>query len=486
MKFLNSQLVKEKAIVAGLFLVSFLLYFYQLESLPQALHNDEAETGLEALRILNREVEFIGVSDWYHLPRTSFLPYVFSLKIWGRSVFGLRAASALIGCLTVVAFFFLVKKIFSLKTALISVTFLTFSHYFVAFSRFGTIYNLSLLFALLTFYFLFNQRWFLTGIFTGSSIYLYFASRIVLLILLFYFVYLWWRKAIGRENIFAFLLGLVLVSWPMIWFYGQHREAFSTRVNNIYVFGQEVGPWLDSVYGGREKMTVLLGQMKQTFNLSSQGGDSSGQYGYRGRIFSLPILLLAIAGMIFSCWQWKERRYFFLLVWFWLTIIFGSLLVVPPSFMPRLLIALAAFYLFAAIALERINWPILTLAVIVFFILTNIKTYFFVYPQVIWGDGNKYRATEIGRYLANLDSSYKAYFFTQPALYANFATLRYLAPEIVKKDSREIIQEQRAVYVFYPEDKIMIEEVKRKMPRGKVIVVKDVLERIHAYVYQLD
>ncbi len=471
---------KEKLVLGLILAASLFLNFYRLESLPAALHNDEAETGLEALRILRGESPLIGVSRFYGVPLSSFLHHSLTILFFGSSIFGARAASAFIGSLTLLAFFYFGKILFDSKRALLATILLAFSHFWIAFSRLGINYNLSVLFMILAFIFLLKfirsrhrQDGFWLGVFNASAFYLYFSSRIVPIITL---VVLIWQGR-KKRNTFWILLGFFLVTLPMLFVLVDHPQAFISRTNNVFVFSPEVKPWLDDVYQTDSKMKIIFLQAKKTLNLSRQSCESSGQYGYCGRLFDIFSLFFFFLGMFVV-------RHRFLFIWFWLIIFFGSFLTVPPLFMPRLLGALPAFYFFCSLGFYWLKkqWSSgflnIILVLIIFLIITNnLIIYFVQYPGEIWGDGNKYTATKIAQAIKGCPN-YQAVFLTAPFLYADFSTLVFISGKIKRvdvKNPNDYVfnpESQQIVYVFYPayQDKLL--EARQTYPSATTIEIR--------------
>lgn len=486
---------KEKLVLGLILAASLFLNFYRLADLPAALHNDEAETGLEALRILRGESPLVGVSRFYGVPLSSFLHHSLTILFFGPSIFGVRAASALIGSLTLLAFFYFGKIIFDSQRALLATLLLAFSHFWIAFSRLGINYNLSVFFMILTFIFLIkflqNDRWqdgFWLGVGNASAFYLYFSSRIVPIVTLVALIWLCRRK----KNLFWIWLGFFLAILPMLFVLVDHPQAFISRTNNVFVFSPEVKPWLDDVYQTDSKTAILLRQIKKTFNLSRQNCESSGQYGYCGRLFDLFSLFFFFLGMLVV-------RHRLLFIWFWLIVFFGSFLTVPPLFMPRLLGALPAFYLFCSLGFNWLKkqWPSgflnIILVLIIFLMITNnLIIYFVQYPGETRGDGNKYTATKIAQALQDYPD-YQVVFLTAPFLYADFATLVYIAPQIkrigIGNPSDYIFnpQGQKIVYVFYPQYSAKLLEAKAIYPAATLIDIRSLPHRSpSAYLMKID
>lgn len=509
---------KEEILVWLFFGTSLFLNFYNLEQLPPAVHNDEAEHGLEALRILQGESKIVGLSSFYNMPLSSFLHQSLTIFLFGPSVFGVRAASAFVGSLSLLFFFYLIKLLFNGKIALLATALLSFSHFWIAFSHLGINYNLSVFFMIITFIFLIRTikggrliDGFFLGVFCASSLYLYFSSRVVPLILAvtltLCFLKFSLRPRIGV--ILLALIGFLVAAFPMFLVFAKNPKSFNSRTNNVFLFSGEMKPWLLDVYKTDSKMRILTSQVKRSLNLSSRNCESSGQYGYCGRILDIPTLVLVLLGMSLSFWKMARWENFFLLFWFWMIIIFGSFLTVPPLFMPRILGALPVAYIFFSRGLyflrdfllkrlrskdmkQRLLLDMALMMMVIFVVVHNLKIYFVKYPRAVWGDTHKYTATRIGRMMGDY-KDYQFVFITTPFLYPDFSTLAYLALGTKRTGIEELTsyffdpKAHRVIYIFYPQYRQKLIEARKIYPAAELTEVKVFPEsQPSAYLLKVD
>ncbi|MEP7200472.1 MAG: glycosyltransferase family 39 protein, partial [Chloroflexota bacterium] len=194
----DSQRALHIAIIAVVMLVSAVLCLYDNAHIQPGVHGDEAESGLEA-RNLNagRYDTLIGVG-WYDQPLPSFLAQAVGLKLFGDNVSGLRTTSAVISLLTLPLVYLLARRMFNARVALIAFALMAVAHWFIAYARLGINYNqtpLLELVAVLAFWEGWQTRrwpWFaLSGLAVGAGLYLYFASRVVPILLGAFAGYVW-------------------------------------------------------------------------------------------------------------------------------------------------------------------------------------------------------------------------------------------------------------------------------------------------------
>jgi 4-amino-4-deoxy-L-arabinose transferase-like glycosyltransferase len=505
----------EKIFLILLVIFSFFLYSFKLSTIPSGLHGDEAETGLKAKAIIDRQnTKLIDVSGWYYLPIISFLPHALTQYIFGNTIFGLRFSSVIFGVLSLPIFYFFIKENFNMLTALFSTIILTSLHWWVAFSRMGINYNQTVFFQLLSFLFILRafrnnkiHHYYLAGLFTGFSFYLYYASRIVP-ILITILIGLFCAKNIKifpqiiKRKMPFFIVGFVLISLPLAIFYVENPQTFISRQNNVYIFSPQTLAWRNSVYGANHSfLDVIIGQSKTTFNLSKGGGDASGQYGYRGRILPLLSLILLFFGIIITIFNWKKIIYSFILIWFFLTILIGSILTASPPFMPRLIGIIPLFALFISFPLEKLTkskfFPkvisiCITCLIILILAFQNIHIYYFQNPKRILGDPNKYTATNLGKWIKNKRASKKLYFITIPYIYPDFAPIKYIAGSKYKNfeliEPNEFNQKhinQNSIYIIHSKYKKIFSLIKKLNPDGNINVLEDKNSNPQIYIYEI-
>ena len=145
---------KIKVVILFLIILTIASFFrlWQIKTLPAGLFPDEAANGLDINLI------FQG----YHTPfferglgREALFFYLqaISVKLFGIGVWPMRLVSALIGIFSVIAAWFLAKKMFNERVAFIAAFFMAVSTWHVTLSRTGFRAILIPLFSTLFFYF---------------------------------------------------------------------------------------------------------------------------------------------------------------------------------------------------------------------------------------------------------------------------------------------------------------------------------------------
>ena len=183
--------------LGAIVIIALFLRFYQLGINPPSLDWDEVSMGYNAYSILQTGADEYGNKfplsirsfDDYKPALYTYLTVPF-IKIFGLNELAVRVPSAIIGVLSVLAIYFLVKELlqkwdrrYREPIALMSAFFLAISPWHLQFSRVGFEATVGLFFAVAAFttflYGLDNRRWLVvSGLFTGFSAYTYHSERI--------------------------------------------------------------------------------------------------------------------------------------------------------------------------------------------------------------------------------------------------------------------------------------------------------------------
>src|SRR3989344_1432180 len=128
--------------------------FWQFDSIPPGLYQDEAMNGADALSSLENGKFSVFYTNNNGREGMIIWLDVLAIKLFGNEPWVLRLFPALAGVLAVLGLFFLAKKLFSIEIALASSFFMATSFWAVNFSRIGFRANLMVPILIWSFYFL--------------------------------------------------------------------------------------------------------------------------------------------------------------------------------------------------------------------------------------------------------------------------------------------------------------------------------------------
>ncbi|MDH4138131.1 MAG: glycosyltransferase family 39 protein, partial [Anaerolineae bacterium] len=111
---------KELLFLAIICAIGAFLRFYQLQSIPFGLFFDEAINGLDAVRVIQQRVYPVYFEANYGRGALFIYLLALSFKLLGVSVLAMRLVTAVLGVLTILAFYFLFRQFFGPGLGLVS------------------------------------------------------------------------------------------------------------------------------------------------------------------------------------------------------------------------------------------------------------------------------------------------------------------------------------------------------------------------------
>jgi 4-amino-4-deoxy-L-arabinose transferase-like glycosyltransferase len=278
--------------VAGCLLAGALLRLLAIQHTPPGLWIDEAFNGTDALRALQtghfevfypanfgREGLFINLQ--------AFSIFLFrDLLHWSRwpEPWMLRVVSAVIGTLTLAAFYPFARRLLSARESLLALFFLATSFWHVIFSRVGFRVIAAPLFLCLSFYFLLkfaarlDERFrdalvfsALAGVACGAGLHTYIGFRPMpaLAVVVLYAAARRERPARIAWAMAAFALGFLVSAYPLWQYFVSHPGSFLKRADDIAVWNAPF-PFKAFLYNCAEtaQMFFLAGDGNWRHNLA--------------------------------------------------------------------------------------------------------------------------------------------------------------------------------------------------------------------------
>ena len=323
-------LYAERFLPLVVILVAVFLRVYRLDTIPHGLLYDEAFNGLDALKILDGERPIFLTGNFGREALFVYLQAI-SIAILGQTSLALRVVPAILGILTVVAAYFLARRMFNSRVALLTCGWLTVSIWHVIFSRTG-LRSVSLpLFLAVGFYCLWRGLegvstqatepsgstatekgprpaiWFaLGGIAIGLSLYTYSAARFAPFVIVALALYL---ALIHRQLLHKMLPGLVLaltlatlVFLPEGLFFLRHPESLLERAERIWIFNP-------AIHEGDPGKALLDSAIHSLGTLAIRG-DGAVDRNIPGRPIFDPIsALLMLIGLALSLRRFRQPAY---------------------------------------------------------------------------------------------------------------------------------------------------------------------------------
>ncbi len=422
-----------------------------LEHIPVNLGGDEGTWGMEALAMFEGgRLANPFATRWFSFPSLSFLVWGLSMRLFGASVAGLRAVSALIGTATVLALFVLARELWGRRMAWLAALLLAFGHYHIHYSRLAVNNIADGLLVTLALYFLVRGLrsgraicFALTGAVAGLGLYGYVGARLIGVIIV---VFLAWRAVseyrflarYGRPLVLTLASALV-VATPLLLYYAVRPTDFAAGVNRVSIL---VPGWLarEQAWWGMDAATIYWRQIWKAISGFHYTLDPT--FWYHASIPLLDFIsgVLMVLGMVWAIVHWRWPGNGLLLIWFWLAVITGWVLTENPPSSQRLIIAAPALALLAGLGLYglvelgrrsvgggRSLWAGVTVGLLVAVGVFNLYHYFLVYtPSLVYGNPTAEIATVLGRSLAQQNEACTIYFYGAPVMYWDHGALHFL------------------------------------------------------------
>jgi hypothetical protein len=501
-------------------LVAFTLRVWDLEGIPPTLAGDEGTFGLESVKTITGEWPHRNpfTTGWLSVPTMSFFFNSLTIRLFGQGVFALRLPWALVGTVTVLLVFQLVRRLTNLTLALMTAGLLATYHFHVHYSRLGINNAADPLLIALVIYLLFRAidrrdelTWALCGAATGVAQYFYFGARFAVIVVGVLVAYLAVRG--GRRFLREHTRGMVIMAGaaivaaaPMIQYAIRFPLDYNARFNQIGIIGPS--GWLEREMQirGQGALPILLDQLQRAGLAFNVYPDRTGWYGLArsidGKIQQLPLFdfasgILFLLGLGYATLRPFERRLFPMVVWWWGAMILGGALTESPPSTQRLVTLGAPAVFFVSLALLKIGqtvqraWrteilseltPYLAAAVVALS-LTSVRLYFIEFtPLRVFGTFNAVVATDMAHYMRDwLGPDWRVYFFGPRRIYIEFGTIPYIAPDVEGVDIVEpltaaldpgVVQpDKHAAFIFLPERRAELDFVRQTFPEGDIVEI---------------
>lgn len=499
----------ELGLLSSLLLAAFLLRAWRIDVIPWTLGGDEGSQGLWARDVLANRLPNMFDLGWLSVPNMSFYWQAAWFRLLGDGIVGLRLPWAVVGVLTVLGTYLLVRRLFDRPLAVLTAFLLATYHFHIHYSRLGSNQVADPLFMVWALYFIvlgWNRKavgaaeaqsgprwaWALSGIIAGLGFYFYAGSRQVLVIMC---GVLAWAALTDREflprqmsNLLVLLGGFLVSVGPMALLAIRDPNNFNARVNAVGIFQSG---WLEREVQitGRSAASLLAEQFRKAFLAFNIYKDRVSWYGPR----TIPLMdfvasIFFMLGLAVSAARMLKWRYAVFVIWFVVVIVLGGALTENPPSSQRLVSSAVPAVFFVAIALRKLavvvrdllRWPevgrhAVALAVAVVLAFVSVRFYFGDYQASwVYGNANAEVATRIGYYLRDLGPGWQEYFFGVPRMYADFGSTPFIAKGVPLKDVWDPLTEPpsfadsglKKVFIFLPERLDELKWVRQAYPGG--------------------
>ncbi len=262
--------------IAGLTILAAAARLIWLDRLPFKIDGDAAAFALSAADFLTLDPPPLFATGWQAHTNVYFWLESWSLRLWGRTVFGLRFGSALGGTLSVPAIWWLGREVGGPRLGLLAALALTALPFHLVFSRVGTeVIQMSWITPLVAVCLLRGWRedrwrWSIAGgALIGLSQYIYPGARLIPLLAAAQIGLMAlfpperqrsWRRV--NRSIGGAALGCALIYGPIVPYYLAHPQLYTQRIAIVSIFASG---WLAEQLRTRPLLNVLGEQIWRAY-----------------------------------------------------------------------------------------------------------------------------------------------------------------------------------------------------------------------------
>jgi 4-amino-4-deoxy-L-arabinose transferase-like glycosyltransferase len=439
---------------AILLAIGLFLRVWQVGSIPISLFGDEIDVGLQAHSILTTGNDYLGNRlpvlfhsfSEYRLPMQLYLSVPF-IKLFGLNEVGVRTTSVLMGYLSLIFFYLLIRKISNNKMAAIATLFLLFSPWHFNFSRQANDAGILLPFILAgTWSYLLglknNKYLVLSAVLFALSIYSYAISTLFTPLFVFSLLLIYRKELLKYKPKYLFMagaFGLIVLSPyinQVIAGTASSRFSYISVLNKDDLISEVIKErsWSDSKIGRLFYNKYTAASYKLTNNylksISSDflfvSGDPNGRQSVSGfgMMYHFDIILVAIGSfvliykLVFE--KYKRKENLLILAWLFLAPLPSILTKDGGTHASRLILLLPPLIYLSATGFEQLlnkSKNIKYKIIIILFILVMffdvgrfIHRYFVIWPNEgwrIWQYGFKDVITDVKK----VDADYERIYF---------------------------------------------------------------------------
>ncbi len=502
----------ETAALAAIVLLGLALRLIRLEEVPPLVHGDEGEMGATALSIVLGRPDapwFFGTGFLEH-PSLHFYLEALSIEAFGATFFALRFVTALWGALGVLATYLAGRELVNRRAGLLAAAIAASAPLDLHMSR-VSLNNVEteVLCALAVWCLCRGARlitsmsseqakasfWSssiplsfgVSGVFVGLSLYFYFGSRTIPLILGLYSLHALararcrWRTFVRAWAVGA--AGALMVVAPLLAFYVRQPHLTGNGRFRAFFLLDHLGEARQFLHVSSD-WQVLWVQLRESLAQFFTRPDGSTFFYFGGPILIAPVAALFACGLALSLLTLKRPGSVMLATWFWVALLNGNVLMTYAPYTPRLAALLSAVYILAGLSLdaflgaaERLAAPVfrrwlvgLATLVIAAITATSIDDYFFVYFRK---DVNP-PPTAVARFVAGLPPGTYVYGL-QDGIPLYYGPTKYLAWFSKGEELRDPLNQVPALqpragslaFVVFPRWASLLPAIEQRFPGGQ-------------------
>lgn len=352
----------EAAIVLALLIFAGIMRAWRLGDLAPGMHGDEGEAGSTALQILQGAPISPFARGWFNHSNIYFWTVALFMKVFGTNLVGLRSFAVFCGLATVLFVYLAAREMFGVRAGTLAGCFIAFQSADVYFGRelssnapFPALLAIALYFLVRGLRTRRHLDFIIAGFAAGFEVYYYAGGRLVpfmgLACLLYlavtnrHFLRAYWSHAL------LYIVAAAMIAAPFVAYYLAFPLHSYDYPNDRFIWLHH--DQLTATYGTGDWRTIVWDQLQRTLALITYNVDGSAI-----NILDYPIAqpleaVLVVLGMAWALWRWRDTRFAFLSIIFWMSVLIGGVLTVDAPNVPRIMGVLIVMPIVIAAVLDH-------------------------------------------------------------------------------------------------------------------------------------
>lgn len=452
----------EALTVLALTAVGLFVRVIDLGTLPSPFQGDEAAWVLQTQRIDSGEIRSMFQSGLQGHPTAYFYLLNAAMSVFGESPFGARMFGAIAGTALIPAVYFMLRKLFDKRVALVGALWVIGYHLAFHYSRWdmnnigdAVMTSLAILLVWRAVTYGRPADFVIAGLVAALASYIYVGGRVVTLLVLGVVILALILQGMRRQHLngLVLMVGAFLVAaGPLGLFWYEHPDEFMNRTNSVGIIQSG---WLDREIAktGKSAIEILLEQTKLTVGAFGIYSDRTPNYGGPMPLMdgvSLPFFLLGAAIALLRLFEW---RYLILASAFGLVLLTGGILTELPPSSQRLLGTIPVSAALIGLGVTRAATAVTSIGkkdregpvfddrsevtrsrlalgistvVVLVLVAYNLNYYFGTYVRGnYYSDANTRVADAAAKYARNVPPGTPIYWYGAPFIYVGHPTLQY-------------------------------------------------------------
>ena len=446
----------EIILVAIIVITAFFIRYQGVELHPYAFINDEGEMGNGGSCIFEGDCTNLFGQGWAGQPMLAFFPTGLSVWLFGHTAMAVRLVSVIFGTLSVLFTYLFTREVFGKKQAFVAASLLATLPLNVHFSRIGVDNIIDSVSTTATLWFLFRGikrkstlSYLFSGILSGLSIATYPGSRLapIMILLVIGFGVLNSRDFLKSHsrNIAFLILGFVITAAPFLAYFYLHPEIFGSRMLREGIFWNH--SFENQQINGRNMFEIITDQFLRSTLVFIITPAPSNFFNSPNPYLTDIAAVFFILGLAYTLRKFLDIRYITVFIWFWISVILGSVITGGPPTSQRMLMSTPALVIVIAIGLTKFLELIpfegkvyqrvsnfLLLIFVLYFGYQNISFYFQDYKAGhYFEDPTNEFSFETRTLITPLHTTGRLFLLSTPGEpFLTFANFEYFSPDVEK------------------------------------------------------